>query len=139
VSIREHELEQLILPKANEAEAAVVEGIRRVPVSTLSEVVQYLKCDLQITPLDYDPAEIFSQQQHIEEDFQDVKVQEHVKRALEVAATGPHNLLMLGPPGSCKTMLARHISTILPRLNLTKHLNAQKFTASPEYFHPELL
>ena len=49
----EHELEQLILPKANEAEAAVVEGIRRVPVSTLSEVVQYLKGDLQITPFDY--------------------------------------------------------------------------------------
>ena len=53
-----HELEQLIMPKANEAEATVVEGIRRVPVSTLSEVVQYLKGDLQITPLDYDPAEI---------------------------------------------------------------------------------
>ena len=117
VATREHELEQLILPKANEAEAAVVEGIRRVPVSTLSEVVQYLKGDLQITPLDYDPAEIFSQQQHFEEDFQDVKGQEHVKRALEVAAAGSHNLLMLGPPGSGKTMLARRMSTILPRLS----------------------
>ena len=126
VATREHELEQLILPKANEAEAAVVEGIRRVPVSTLSEVVQYLKGDLQITPLDYDPAEIFSQQQHFEEDFQDVKGQEHVKRALEVAAAGSHNLLMLGPPGSGKTMLARRMSTILPRLNFDEALECTK-------------
>jgi len=126
VATREHELEQLILPKANEAEAAVVEGIRRVPVSTLSEVVQYLKGDLQITPLDYDPAEIFSQQQHFEEDFQDVKGQEHVKRALEVAAAGSHNLLMLGPPGSGKTMLARRMSTILPRLSFDEALECTK-------------
>ena len=126
VATREHELEQLILPKANEAEAAVVEGIRRVPVSTLSEVVQYLKGDLQITPLDYDPAEIFSQQLHFEEDFQDVKGQEHVKRALEVAAAGSHNLLMLGPPGSGKTMLARRMSTILPRLSFDEALECTK-------------
>ena len=58
MATREHELEKLILPKANEAEAMVVEGIRRVPVSTPSEVVQYLKGDLQITLLDNDPAEI---------------------------------------------------------------------------------
>jgi len=126
VATREHELEQLILPKANEAEAAVVEGIRRVPVSTLYEVVQYLKGDLQITPLDYDPAEIFSQQQHFEEDFQDVKGQEHVKRALEVAAAGSHNLLMLGPPGSGKTMLARRMSIILPRLSFDEALECTK-------------
>ena len=126
VAAREHELEQLILPKANESEAAVVEGIRRVPVSTLSEVVKYLKGDLQITPLDYDPAEIFSQQQHFEEDFQDVKGQEHVKRALEVAAAGSHNLLMLGPPGSGKTMLARRMSTILPRLSFDEALECTK-------------
>ncbi|MBT5487674.1 MAG: YifB family Mg chelatase-like AAA ATPase [Deltaproteobacteria bacterium] len=126
VAAREHELEQLILPKANESEAAVVEGIRRVPVSTLYEVVKYLKGDLQITPLDYDPAEIFSQQQHFEEDFQDVKGQEHVKRALEVAASGSHNLLMLGPPGSGKTMLARRMSTILPRLSFDEALECTK-------------
>jgi len=126
VATREYELEQLILPKANKAEAAVVEGIRRVPVSTLSEVVQYLKGDLQITPLDYDPTEIFSKQQHFEEDFQDVKGQEHVKRALEVAAAGSHNLLMLGPPGSGKTMLARRMSTILPRLSFDEALECTK-------------
>ena len=103
-------------------EAAVVEFIRRVPGSILSEFVQYLKGDLQITPLDYDPTEIFSQQQHFEEDFQDVKGQEHVKRALEVAATGSHNFLMLGPPSSGKTMLARRMSTILPRLSFDEAL-----------------
>ena len=107
VTTRDHELEQLILPKANEAEAAVVEGIRRVPVSTLSEVVQYLKGDIEITPVDYEPQSLFSQEQFHEEDFQDVKGQESVKQALEVITAGSHNLLMLGPPGSGKTMLAR--------------------------------
>ena len=75
VATRDHQLEQLILPKANEAEAAVVEGIRRVPVSTLSEVVQYLKGDLEITQVDYEPQSLFLQEQIHEEDFQDVKGQ----------------------------------------------------------------
>ncbi|MEC9460623.1 MAG: YifB family Mg chelatase-like AAA ATPase, partial [SAR324 cluster bacterium] len=78
------------------------------------------------TPIDFDPAEIFSQQQHFEEDFQDVKGQEHVKRALEVAAAGSHNLLMLGPPGSGKTMLARRMSSILPPLSFYEALECTK-------------
>ena len=113
-------------------EAAVVEFIRRVPGSILSEFVQYLKGDLQITPLDYDPTEIFSQQQHFEVDFQDVKGQEHVKRALEVAAAGSHNLLTHGPPGFGKTMLTRRMSTILTRLSFDEALECTKFHSIAE-------
>jgi magnesium chelatase family protein len=126
IATREHHLEHLILPKANDAEAAVVDSIKRVPVSTLFEVVQFLCGDLEIKPIEYDPQSIFTQEQNYEEDFQDVKGQEHVKRALEVAAAGSHNLLMLGPPGSGKTMLARRMSTILPELSFDEALECTK-------------
>jgi predicted ATPase with chaperone activity len=92
-------------------------------------VVQYLKEDLEITPVDYEPQSLFSQEQSHDEDFQDVKGQEYVKRALKVAAAGSHNLLMLGPPGSGKTMVARRMSTILPPLSFDEALECTKINS----------
>lgn len=126
ITAQEQGMKGLILPQANEPEAAIVAALPRIPVASLAEVVRYFKNELEIAPSDPQIDKLFEQNQTYAEDFQDAKGQEHVKRAMEVAAAGNHNLLMLGPPGSGKTMLARRMASILPLPSFEEALETTK-------------
>ena len=126
LEVKKEGRDALIIPEANAREAAVVKDVDVFPVRSLRQTVEFLSGEISLSPYRCSLEEVLKEASSYEVDFSEVKGQEYVKRALEIAAAGSHNVLMIGPPGAGKTMLARRLPTILPDLTLEEAIQTTK-------------
>lgn len=123
---REQGMEYCVFPRENAKEGAVVEGIKVIGVGHITEMLAFLKQKERMKPERIDMADVFSQSKRYEYDYSDIRGQKRGKRAMEIAAAGRHNILLIGPPGTGKSMLAKRLPDILPPLTMEESFSITK-------------
>lgn len=133
---RQQGIRRVIVPRQDAAEAGLVPGLEVIPVQSLAELYAFLSGNLLIKP--FPPLEIENLSVEAHTDFSEIRGQEHIKRALEVAAAGSHNLLMCGPPGAGKTLMARALPSILPSMTIDESLDVTRIYSVADLLPPDV-